>query len=464
MRYRLDPSVEFLHGGRALLGGDPTKLLRLSEAGAALVARWRREGCDPAGPAERKLVDRLVDAAMAHPVPDLEDRPLPAVVVPVRDRPEALERCLTALVASGATRIIVVDDGSLDPAAHAVVAERHGAAVVRRAISGGPAAARMTGWRALEPRPMLVAFVDSDIEVSPDCWTALVGHVGDVECGLVAPRVAHRAGPGLVDRFEAANSPLDLGPDPAPIRSGTRVSYVPAAALVVRAEAFEEVGGFDEALDVGEDVDLVWRLVEAGWRCRYEPASVVTHVGRSELGPMLRRRFDYGRSAAVLDARHPGALPPVRGASWSAAVVAAVAAGHPVVAAGLTGWTVRALAQRLGEVPDAWKLSARLVLRGHVGFARQLARAVIRPWFPITLALGLVSRRVRRLAAVAALVHPLLTWRDRRPALALPAWVALGLADDMAYSAGVWVGCVAARRLGPLRPEFSRRSPDGPMG
>ena len=115
---------------------------------------------------------------------------------------------------------------------------------------------------------MLVAFVDSDIEVSPDCWTALVGHVGDVECGLVAPRVAHRAGPGLVDRFEAANSPLDLGPDPAPIRSGTRVSYVPAAARVVRAEAFEEVGGFDEALDVREDVDLVWRLVEAGWRCR----------------------------------------------------------------------------------------------------------------------------------------------------------------------------------------------------
>lgn len=435
-----------------MLGGDPMRLLRLTAAGARVVAR---SPIEPTSDAEQKLVARMVDAAMAHPVPEVLDGPPPAVIVPVRDRPEALHRCLAALVASGATQIVVVDDGSIDPDAHALVAERHGATVVRREISGGPAAARMTGWRVVEPRPDLVAFVDSDIEVPVECWGALEGHFSAPRCGLVAPRVRHVVAGTLIDRFEAANSPLDLGPDPAPIEAGTRVSYVPAAALVVRGDAFDEIGGFDETLDVGEDVDLLWRLADAGWRCRYEPAAVVAHAGRSDVRALLRRRFDYGRSAAVLDARHRGQLPPVRGSRWSAVVVSTAAAGHPLIAAGVAAWTVGAMAGKLGDVPGAPRLAARLVLRGHLGFARQVCRAAVRPWFPITLALSLVSRRARRLALIAALVHPILSRRERRPDVPLPSWIALTLADDLAYSAGVWVGCVTERRSGPLRPTIS---------
>ena len=78
--------------------------------------------------------------------------------------------------------------------------------------------------------------------------------------------------------------PLDLGPVEGRVRARTRVSYVPAAAVVVRTTPSGEVGGFDEDLRVGEDVDLVWRLDEAGWRCRYEPAAAVTHAVRPRLG------------------------------------------------------------------------------------------------------------------------------------------------------------------------------------
>lgn len=435
MRYRLDRRVEVLDGGRALLGGDPTRLLRLSAAGARFVAGGEFE---PSTTAHQTLVDRLVDASMAHPEPEPVDVGDLVVVVPVRDRPEALDRCLAALAGSGATRIVVVDDGSVDAAAHAAVAARHGAHLVRRERSGGPAAARMTGWRALDPRPEFVAFVDSDVTL--ERWGALLGHFSAPRCGLVAPRVVHRAGEGTVDRYEAVASPLDLGPDPAPIRAGTRVSYVPAAALVVRATAFDQVGGFDETLDVGEDVDLLWRLADAGWRCRYEPAAVVVHAGRSRLPELLRRRFDYGRSAALLDARHPGRLPPVRGSRWSVAVTALAATGHPVLAAAVTAGNAAGLARKIADR----QLAVRLVVRGHLGFARQVARALIRPWFPLTFVVGARSRRARRLAVLGALVHPLV---ERRP-------VALSLLDDAAYSAGVWVGCLRARRAGPLRPEI----------
>lgn len=460
MRYRVDRRVERRDGGRVLIGGDPTTLLRLSAAGAAVLDRWSIDGADrtAASPSEIALIGRLVAAGMMHPAPDPSDAPAlpdPVVIVPVRDRVAALDRCLTALVASGATDVVVVDDGSSDAAAHRMVAERHGATLVRRDASGGPAAARMAGWSAVRARPVVpdfVAFVDSDIDVTLDRWAALLGHFADRECGLVAPRVVHRAGVSLADRYEVANSPLDLGPDPAPIVAGSRVSYVPAAALVVRASAFDAVGGFDASLEVGEDVDLLWRLADAGWRCRYEPAAEVAHVGRSALGPMLRRRFDYGRSAAALDVRHPGALPPVRGSRWSAAVVTIAASGHPVMASGVAAWTVKEMAGKLGNVPDAPRLATRLVLRGHFGFARQVARALVRPWWPITLLAVLVSRRVRRLAPCAVLVAPVLAWRERRPEISLPGWVALWLADDLAYATGVWVGCVRHRSWGALRP------------
>lgn len=458
MRYRLDRRVQLRDGGRTLLGGDPTKLLRLSESGAGAVRRWFADGIerDGATPATVALIDRLIDQGMLHPAPAATEGAGPTVIVPVRDRVEDLERCLRALVASAVTDVVVVDDGSLDPNAHRAVAERHGAVVVSRARSGGPASARMAGWSEVVSRavtPEFVAFVDSDIEVTPECWGALSGHFATPATALVAPRVRHTAGVGLVDRYEAANSPLDLGADPAPVRAGTRVAYVPAAVLLVRTAAFVEVGGFDASLEVGEDVDLLWRLVDAGWGCRYEPRSEVVHRGRSSVGAMLRRRFDYGRSAAALDARHRGALPPVRGSRWSAAVVGAAAAGHPFVAAGIAGWTVAAMARRLDAVPGGRRLAARLVLAGHVGFGRQVARALVRPWFPISVAVSLISRRARRIAVVAALVAPLLAWRERRPAVALAPWVALWLADDAAYAAGVWVGCVRHRNGGALLPD-----------
>ena len=49
-------------------------------------------------------------------------------------------------------------------------------------------------------------------------------------------------------------------------------------------------------------------------------------------------------------------------------------------------------------------------------------------------------------------VPPLIEWGRRRPRLGPVTWVALRLADDMAYGTGVWAGAVSERRSGCLRP------------
>ena len=90
------------------------------------------------------------------------------------------------------------------------------------------------------------------------------------------------------------------------------------------------IGGFDEAMRTGEDVDLVWRLIEAGHRCRYEPAVTVHHRPRRHCRRGSANGSSYGRSAATLDRRHPGAVAPLRMSGWSAAVWALVLARRPL--------------------------------------------------------------------------------------------------------------------------------------
>lgn len=227
--------------------------------------------------------------------------------------------------------------------------------------------------------------------------------------------------------YERAHSPLDLGADGGTITPGTRLSYAPSAAWLVRVDALRLVGGFDAGLRYGEDVDLIWRLVDAGWVARYDPRSRVKHRVRPTLAGWAEQRFRYGTSAAPLAVRHPGALSPVVVSPWSAAAWGLVVVGHPLaglaVAAGSTG----VLARRL-DVADPAAEALRLAGRGTLLAGFQLARALIRPWWPVTVVAAWRWRRGRVLAAAAL------------AASAIHGRSAVSIADDVAYSTGVWWG------------------------
>ena len=76
------------------------------------------------------------------------------------------------------------------------------------------------------------------------------------------------------------------------------VDWVSGACFLVRREAFEEVGGFDESYFMyAEDVDLCWRLGRAGWRVAYAPSAEVTHLqGRSTDRHPYRMILEHHRS------------------------------------------------------------------------------------------------------------------------------------------------------------------------
>lgn len=467
-RYRLDPTWRRPNAGqpgagRLVIAGSPLRLFRLSPGGAHVIAQVEA-GEAPTTAAVRQLLDRFVEAGALHPVPEPTDSPFTAddvtIVIPAfaslptgqttfwarsvsdieTDQPQIPEG------GPAGRPVIVVDDASPTPLAGST----QSVTWLRHDTNRGPGAARNTGLTHVTTP--LVAFVDTDVSLPAGWLEPLLAHFADDRVALVAPRVMSAPGPGRLAEYESRHSPLDLGDQPARIAAGTRVSYVPAAVLVCRTDALRELGGFDEGLRFGEDVDLLWRLTEAGYRARYEPASVVLHAPRSSWGELWRQRFGYGRSAAPLARRHRRALAPVRMSRWSAAVWVLVALRRPWLAIGVAAGTLVALQRKLGDVPA--RESARLVGLGHLAAGGQFARAITRVWWPIAVGLALVSRRAR-LPIVAAVVAPrlgeALRSRSSTPLADSPA----RLADEMAYGAGVWAGVIAERELGPLVPEFT---------
>ena len=487
---RLDVTVQFRKGpdGNAvLLGGSPLRLLRLRPPANVLLDELRARQSVPAAlaalPEERrsagaKLLATLVSRGLAHPEPRPNlTRPLHdvTVVIPVRNRPASLHRLLTSLapLTHRGVRVVVVDDGSTDSTP--AVASAFGVAVVSRPASGGPAAARNAGVAMVETT--YVAFLDSDtvpvghwLDVCLSHLDATTGVCGIAAVDLVAPRISSEPGGaearGLrraIEQYECIRSPLDLGSAPAIIAPRTRVAYVPAAALVCRTNAVREVQGFDETLHVGEDVDLVWRLHAAHKVLRYEPLAQVGHEHRTAPMDFVRRRFQYGTSAALLDRRHPGLVPPVVVSPWSASAVALAAAGPagPIgvlgVAAGLVVAGVSA-AKLPAKLPQLAAADARALARkGHIAAVEQLAEATSRTWFPLAALFALFNRRARWLLVASIIVPGARNARDARrrgTSLHPCTFVALRTVDNAAYGCGVWVGSLRARGFGALTPKI----------
>jgi mycofactocin glycosyltransferase len=469
-----------------------------------------------------RLADRLLDAQLAHPVwnaakadPPLDtknaktigDHPpqIPSVaqghaeelstvtlVIPVKDRSVQLRRLLESVhqeMGEG-LRVLVVDDGSTDNSGN--VARDFGAQVIRNEQSLGPAAARNQGL--VDVATPFVAFVDSDCTCTYGWLAVLLQHFNDPSVALVAPRIfghvhaadvhtadihpiestsskvtttqptAH-ADRGVLDAYEHVRSPLDLGPEQALIVPRTRVSYVPSAALLARTEVLRTLNGFASSLHVGEDVDLLWRLHAAGWRSRYEPRGTVAHDHRVTWRAFTQRRYQYGTSAAVLDARHPGQVAPLAVSGWSALGWLGLCTLTPTGVLGGLGtmaFTTALLPPKLGVLANPRRMAVELAGRGHLGAGRQLASATWRAYLPIALVSLLapkpftfVARFARRILLASALVPNIADWRLKHPKLDPFRYVGIRLLDDAAYCTGVWMGALRARSLSSLKPDFT---------
>ncbi|MHA0285799.1 mycofactocin biosynthesis glycosyltransferase MftF [Mycobacterium sp. C3-094] len=457
---QVDRRVRVLGEGAALLGGSPTRLLRLAPAAQTMLNGGRLEVHDAVS---AQLARTLLDATVAHP------RPLSGpshrdvtVVIPVRDNPSGLYRLLGAL---RGLRVVIVDDGSAIPVQQNDFVDTHcDVRVLRFERNRGPAAARNAGLMACDTD--FVAFLDSDVVPRRGWLEALLGHFCDPAVALVAPRIVALApSDNVVARYEAVRSSLDLGLREAPVVPFGTVSYVPSAAIICRRRALLEVGGFDETLTSGEDVDLCWRLNEAGARLRYEPIALVAHDHRVELRKWFARKSFYGGSAAPLSIRHPGKTAPLVISGWTLVVWLLVALGSRLGYLGsiaVAVFTGRRLARSLASVRTEPMEVAVVAAHGLWAAALQLASAICRHYWPVALVAAVCSRRCRQVVLVAAVLDGVFDWATRGHSgvdddtkrVGIITFLLLKRLDDIAYGLGLWAGVIRERHAGALKPQI----------
>ena len=463
-RVRLADDILTADHGRLLVGGSPLTAMRLTSRAQAMLTLGAVTVTDTAS---AHLAERLLATNLG--MPDLGQLPPVAqseltVVIPVRDRADQLDRTLAALAP---LRCIVVDDASLRPEAVAEVARRHHADLISLPGNVGPAGARNAGLATVTTP--YVAFVDSDVEVAAVNLTKLARHFADPAVSLVGPRVsgiARSEHPRWFERYDAVASSLTLGTRPGNVKPGAAVAWLPSACLVARTEAI--ASGFDPDLRVGEDVDLVWRLVDAGHRVRYDPSIEAHHDARQTMRGWLGRKFAYGTGGAALAARHGNKLAPaVLTPTYAVAAAALLARSRwsaPILAIALASGA-RSIRTALPEAPGRDTIAARLAVRGLQWALRQESALLLRHWWPAAAVTAVPSRRIRRAIVSALLIDTVVALHERRSDARFPP-VTLGAGrrlDDLAYGAGLWCGALRMRSprvLLPRRPGIVRSGLD----
>ncbi|MGX1163615.1 mycofactocin system glycosyltransferase [Pseudarthrobacter sp. SLBN-100] len=263
-----------------------------------------------------------------------------------------------------------------------------------------------------------------------------------------------------IERYEEARSSLDLGIFPATVRPRSPVSGLPGAFLLARTEALGD--GFAAGSRVGEDVDLVWRMVEQGWRVRFEPQAKVWHEHRQSIREWLSRKAFYGTSAHALSLRHPEAIAPAVFAPWSVAVVAVLLCQRKwsLPAAGaIAACAAWGISKKLGRSTHPVQIAASLTARGALAAQTQTMALLVRHWWPLAITGSLFSRRLRRALAMACVVDAVWEYHRTRPQLGSFRFAIARRLDDLAYGTGVWSSALRGRSLRCLLPDV-RKNPN----
>jgi GT2 family glycosyltransferase len=205
--------------------------------------------------------------------------------------------------------VLVVNDGSTD--ATEAIARGYDCELICTP-NRGLSRARNTGlWRSTGE---IVAYVDADARPDQHWLQYLAASFEDHDFAAVGgPNIAPAG-----DR-EAAESVSNAPGNPTHVMLCDRVAeHVPGCNMAFRRDALAAVGGFDPRFRVaGDDIDICWRIQEAGGAIGFSPAAVVWHHRRNSVRAFWRQQVGYGAAEAQLEEKWPERHNGAGHLSWS---------------------------------------------------------------------------------------------------------------------------------------------------
>ncbi len=226
--------------------------------------------------------------------------PMVSVVICAYNAERTMRPCLESLrkLDYPNYEVVIVDDGSRDRTAE--IAMDFPEFRLIRQPNKGLSVARNVGLRAA--RGEVVAYTDSDCVVDPHWLTLMMRAMveGNLDaCG--GPNYAPHED-GRVEACVAASpgAPCHV------LASHDRAEHLAGCNMVFTKAALETVGGFDpQFTSAGDDVDICWRMLDAGLKLGFCPAAFVWHFRRNTIKAYYGQQRGYGRAEAMLYARYP---------------------------------------------------------------------------------------------------------------------------------------------------------------
>ena len=309
--------VSFLRGLSAWTDADRRFLLNTGELPPAFIGGLDH---DDVLPLRRVLVERRVapPRSISPPVmPTVGAPAMASIIIPTRDHPPLLRRIIESIRAkstAGRYEILVVDNGSVEPDAVALLHALRGDADVRVVEHPGPFNfSLMCNEAAGASSGTVLVFLNDDMKVLSDGWLdRLVSHALEPNTGAVGAKLTYPDGRiqhvgVLVGMGESAGHFGSLVPGDDPGWAGRNravheVSAVTGACFAVSREKFDAVGGFDAASLPIElsDIDLCLKLNARGWQTIVDPFVHLMHEESVSRGGATLRRLDvYGGERAI---------------------------------------------------------------------------------------------------------------------------------------------------------------------
>jgi GT2 family glycosyltransferase len=240
----------------------------------------------------------LREAFCDVPVRSALDWPGISVVICSHNGGATIEESLRGATALDYPRyeVLVVDDGSHDDTA--AIAARFPVRLIRTEHAG-LSAARNAGLDAASGE--LVAYMDDDCVPDRDWLRYLaVTFMSTPHAAVGGPNVPPPDGPIAACVAEAPGGPTHV------LVSDREAEHIPGCNMAFRKGVLDELGGFDPQFRVaGDDVDICWRLQDAGWTIGFSPAAMVWHRRRSSVRAYLRQQRAYGEAEGLLERKWP---------------------------------------------------------------------------------------------------------------------------------------------------------------
>jgi mycofactocin system glycosyltransferase len=322
----------------------------------------------------------------------------------------------------------------------------------------GAAQARNQG--AKEATGEILAFLDNDCVAEKNWLYELAGYFQWEELGAVGGYVDGYSASTALSRYEKIFSPLNLGRQMLSTGIYSRL-YAPTCNLLVRKKVFHELGGLKESLHVGEDVDFCWRMQDHRYSMLYIPRGMVKHKHRAAYVPMLKRRYQYGTSEALLYKLHPARkkllqAPLLPGLEIVALFFALLfLSAFPLILSFVLPVieSARKLHHlRRQKIQISYGRVILSVLRNSFSTLYSISYHLIRYYNIFFWLIGIYFHSVWLLSLCLTLIAASVDYAVRKPQLSYPVFLCNYILDNTAYQVGVFAGCLKTRNFGCYVP------------